>query len=569
MTGEWQYTEPFLRNLDAGTGAAIEARREAWGLAPAEFFPSLERWICNFDPKDRSLALKLLFKLQYYNETTFKRRIQDLWLPIARYLHESGLSIQNLRLVVPDLRGDSADHHAYNVIKTWGIAQAHIIIVSDLKNADPGSVLVFFNDTHGTGNQFLREVFKEVPRERFAAVFVVAVTIAERALRRFQRELVDVRVLPEQATAGVHDEFTAAEVNRLHDLGKKVYSKHPLGYGDAGLLVAYHFQCPNNTLPLIWADSIKEKNNTIDGKAFPWAPLFVYVPKVKSEPPAGPAVVVEPPDASLLDRAWTWTDEERRQISARIDGWGLSSTNFYRRAGEWFNNFRTEERDIARDVFLATTYLDIGRVRAGIRRLRESLMVDVGRAGGDLADVILVTTGDHKNSVYHYVYEFIREWGLNVDQVFSLGRLGPDRVIDKTLVLFHHTRLTGNHLVANHADRLHQLAPRAVFVACYAMAPAARGALAKVTGGREDRLLCLPEVSKPLSTLVPKHRERIQYLEGALNAEKITIDSQERLLAAYYFQCPDASSPLLWANVAATDGQRGWIPLFDHIESPV
>ena len=53
-----------------------------------------------------------------------------------------------------------------------------------------------------------------------------------------------------------------------------VYPKGALGYSNSGLLLAYSHQCPNNTLPIIWANGV---NNEVDGKkGCPWNPLFEY-----------------------------------------------------------------------------------------------------------------------------------------------------------------------------------------------------------------------------------------------------------------------------------------------------
>jgi hypothetical protein len=48
--------------------------------------------------------------------------------------------------------------------------------------------------------------------------------------------------------------------------GNKLDKKQPLGYEDSQLAVVFCDNCPNNTLPIIWAESSKESSK--------WTPLF-------------------------------------------------------------------------------------------------------------------------------------------------------------------------------------------------------------------------------------------------------------------------------------------------------
>ncbi len=557
--------DPFLRDLDDETLRVVEARREAWGLSLADFYPMLDSWFANFVTRDKSLALKLLLHIDYLSPETFARRLRDLWMQVRQFLHQGRRSLADLLLVVPDDRGDSADRHAYDLIKTCGLEQRQVVTVSDLEHQPSGRILVFFNDTHGTGNQFVRDLVAKVAIERFQAIFILALAIGEKALRRFKSELPHARILPDRATRGVGDLFTGNEVRRLLELGRRVYPSHPLGYGDAGLVTAYYFQCPNNSLPLIWADG---RNNTVDGDAYPWSPLRAYIPKARRPPPASKVTTIEAPSPTDLDPTgrWQWSDGERARLIEHIAAWRLATPSFYRHVGEWFDNFLPDERTLALEVFLAVSYLDIRAVRTAIRGLRDIVENDIAVAGGDVSDVLLVTTGDHKDSVYHYVFDFLREWRLEVDQVRNIERLSPDAVIDRTLVFFYHTR-SGDHFLraragdATYAEIVAALGPRTAFVAAYAMTPSAQRALVP------SRLAFLPAPSRTLAELVPRHAAQAAAIESDLRlGTPRPVDDE--LLVAYYFQCPKASSPLLWVEHASADGKRPWRPLFRHVEIP-
>ena len=48
------------------------------------------------------------------------------------------------------------------------------------------------------------------------------------------------------------------------EYGKRVVRSHPLGHGGSEALVVFEMTCPNNTLPVLWAE----------GRHGDWRPLF-------------------------------------------------------------------------------------------------------------------------------------------------------------------------------------------------------------------------------------------------------------------------------------------------------
>jgi hypothetical protein len=53
------------------------------------------------------------------------------------------------------------------------------------------------------------------------------------------------------------------------EYGEQLYPLGPLGYDDSQALIAFSYNTPNNTLPIIWASSNNEK-----AKGMNWNPLF-------------------------------------------------------------------------------------------------------------------------------------------------------------------------------------------------------------------------------------------------------------------------------------------------------
>ena len=59
--------------------------------------------------------------------------------------------------------------------------------------------------------------------------------------------------------------------NMCHKYGKNLFPSAPLGYEDGQLLVGFHHNIPDNTLPIIWHDELYGP---------PWFPIFRRYPKI-------------------------------------------------------------------------------------------------------------------------------------------------------------------------------------------------------------------------------------------------------------------------------------------------
>lgn len=273
--------DPFLKNLSQDLKNNIMDRVRMWGLYKESFFERLDNWFCNFDTDDdKRLAYKLFMNLEYYDHDKFNRRLNQLFSSIKRHMKATNNDTSDILIVTPEGAGDSADRHAYDIIKQWGIPREQICSVDLLNNIEiQDPVFVLFNDTHGSGNQFLREIWPQIKEYGEHSIYILAIAISKEALKRFREEMPRVHVIPYIPVQNAWGIFTGEECERLKTIGERVYSSHPMGYGQAGLLTAYYYQCPNNSLPVIWADG---KNNRVDRDVYPWSPLFPYIPKKKS-----------------------------------------------------------------------------------------------------------------------------------------------------------------------------------------------------------------------------------------------------------------------------------------------
>ena len=239
-------------------------------------------WFSNFSNEEQyKLALKIFFLIDYRTDKKSIDAIRIHQTQIKQSMHK--LNRNNIVLVSSGRLVDSSNRFIYAIAKNWELLDSNIFRKSELKEdviTDENNFFIFFNDTHGTGNQFVTEfkdIINTIKEENCA---IISITMTNTAIERFKKEFPNIALIQPhfQSTKDIHkhqdeNSLTSLDIELLKKLGKEVYSSHPLGYKDTALLIAYSHQCPNNTLPIIWANG---DNNEIDGKAYPWNPLFEY-----------------------------------------------------------------------------------------------------------------------------------------------------------------------------------------------------------------------------------------------------------------------------------------------------
>jgi hypothetical protein len=253
--------------------------------------PTFVEWMNNFKNEDEyKLALKIFSIIDYRSNESSIQNITNSHTVIKQSMHK--LKKDNIILISSDDLIDSSNHFLYPLAKNWKIDTKNIYRKSDLTKEikeNKNHFFIFFNDTYGTGNQFIKE-FKEIINEiKEENCAIVGLTITQIALDNFKKELPNIAfIYPSFAstknitTHQNESKLTPQDMKLLEELGNNVYSKGALGYKNSGLLLAYLHQCPNNTLPIIWANG---ENNEIDGKkGYPWKPLFEYK-KIKKQTP--------------------------------------------------------------------------------------------------------------------------------------------------------------------------------------------------------------------------------------------------------------------------------------------
>lgn len=273
---DYQYKDIFLKKLSPSEHDEINSLLRLWGLENKSFYQRLDYWFQNFTDKDKYLVHKLLLNFDYLNPESIDKRIKQLFIPIRRYLKQNNKTEFDILIAISNDNADSSTRSSYDISKLWNITQHQIFTLKNLRRQYlEEKVVVFFNDTHGTGNQFIREIVPHI-KDLNCKIFVVCLTITKDAMRNFQSLKLKFTILPNKSVKNAFDVFNSDEIKRIEQLGNAVYPLHPLGYGKQALLTSYYYQCPNNTLPIIWANG---KNNKVAGQSLKWNALFEYKPK--------------------------------------------------------------------------------------------------------------------------------------------------------------------------------------------------------------------------------------------------------------------------------------------------
>lgn len=275
---ELQNVHPYLKEKSTYDIDGLCRHLTTFDLLNESFLHQLRDWLNNFDG-DRlglDLAFKILMKLQYFSE----KRLESEFSSILNTLRRQGIRLngaqKNAYLVTPKNIADSANKHAWLISKLSGISGQEFIALDDVKNfCHTNDLFVFVNDTHGSGNQFCnQDVWPNLKMLGISPsrIIISGIVIANPA--KFAYDSLGFRVYG-QGARDAKDELNNNEYLLAEKYGKLITPKTPLGFGNVGLLTAYHFQCPNNSLPILWASN--ENTST-----YPWKPLFPYRGKPKT-----------------------------------------------------------------------------------------------------------------------------------------------------------------------------------------------------------------------------------------------------------------------------------------------
>lgn len=227
-------------------------------------------WIMQFEPEHREIAILVAQKLAYFGQEDVSRFCTKLYGRLPQ------LGIQRPCFAGFGRAAESGPFVGYWFRKANRLAQTLFLSFEEVHKFDPRKhdALVLLDDFVGTGVQAV-DLWKKISttfelRKKPCMAYLGLVGFRE--AKELVAQDTDMRVelaheLTDVDRASFHHTFgdsfkTKAAIKTLAEYGRRLEPRYPLGYNDTAALVAFFYDTPNNTLPVVWSGE--------NG----WVPLF-------------------------------------------------------------------------------------------------------------------------------------------------------------------------------------------------------------------------------------------------------------------------------------------------------
>ena len=263
---------------------------------------TLKSWLNQFDTtEERRVVFELLRELRFYSGGLIRERLRDGHRVVLRDLTAGGMVLKARQrrarkmtdnVLISYYGGEGKRGQTYAKLYADENSIYHNRITAPKRLAKQMGELtdvngiVFVDDFIGTGRtaskglgQVLAPIANRI-KEMKIDVFLVAVAGFAEASEKVERELANVvhsfrisicdpldssdRCFSDQSVIlpDLAKRVRAKEI--VESYGRRVCERHPLGFGNCQALVVFENTCPNNSLPILWAD----------GTNGDWRPLF-------------------------------------------------------------------------------------------------------------------------------------------------------------------------------------------------------------------------------------------------------------------------------------------------------
>ena len=224
-------------------------------------------WIDQFDEEDLGTALELLHCLTVYSADAVRQMCQ-----MAVQLLRKKIGDESEVLVVPVGPASKSGHMlAYFFRTATDLKSSQFMSGPQDSRLESARVIAYLDDYVGTGDQFLRwrDSFRRDLKGRSVRELYVSLVGVDRGLERIREtagiDTVCTDIRGERSDcSSVPDDFLEKYSAGLYQVrGQDMWD----GYGHARATVAFFYNVPNNTVPIVWSDGCNSRGQE-------WEPLL-------------------------------------------------------------------------------------------------------------------------------------------------------------------------------------------------------------------------------------------------------------------------------------------------------
>ncbi len=241
----------------------------------------VKKWLNNFKMSEQEFALRLLEHFRYIDKNDLRSMCKELYVNLLEEIiikwNDKNLKPNEIIFISIGGVAKSGEMLRYHFRLANTIPLNQFIDLFDPNiNSPVNKYIVYIDDLSGSGKQFLTDIeaFKKKIKKRFQKHYKSFFTlnkfiflplfITKDALQLIEQEpLFNCVYLPNHLLvekdialsleAGIFRENEIEQAKKLFkDYGEQLYRIGPLGFGGTGLLIAFSYNTPNNTLPVIW-----------------------------------------------------------------------------------------------------------------------------------------------------------------------------------------------------------------------------------------------------------------------------------------------------------------------------
>jgi hypothetical protein len=226
--------------------------------------PTIERWLQQFPPQDRSLLLELLMCTKFVSEEEARQLLVERNNALLKRLASVGIPRENVIYMQFDDAGSSSSL-MLALLKESALLErsgCHFLDSRDIKEVTEktrklgSGAIIYVDDFIGTGTQFCRS--RDYTAQYFQGTFsefLLSVCVCEEAIYKLGERGVEASAgflhsLSERALHDYSNILSPEKKQRLLALGQRIDKKWSLGYKNMGSMVVIYRNAPN-TLPLL------------------------------------------------------------------------------------------------------------------------------------------------------------------------------------------------------------------------------------------------------------------------------------------------------------------------------